>query len=611
MPSETLRYLLALWIVSLSVMSIGFILSGPRASPLPRGYFLVDNTSDSLVAAAAAAAAVYLPRPVGWWGFPSTSISQQPRFLRGSDATSRRESDTLAHEFWMYTNTNTEHILTHTSGNSRHPTSQVTAVPQSERDHNDPQTVWLKADEVSEKTLFVCREIRDETNRFTVATPRRLAIQDDRGASSNTAESEESLRPVGKNPTLIPEPSTDNDATPPTESTTPSQANTSRDSRFWNLVVVAMFLALAAIIVISAVVLRFCNRKQGKTSKGRRETHAAATEADLSKITRIQATALPPPVNVISSRNSQILDDDDWSLSRISTMTASLVDLDGTLEERLAEYLQQQRIAEGEAEITATIIEDLDGHGVSRANTSDSVSTRGHVSSALSYRSTSPDWSDVDEIDSKSVESGDIESGTPHLRGEVLMDTHATPKMSNLTTLNSSTDSDIYTLEERDDDDGDENDSLEWRELVDDKQKILEKVVASIPSEDRFIRPVSRGPLESEDNHFVRDVYFVPTVTTGTSLGLDVLDASCEVTHPIVSSIHEQSPLTDRVFEGDILLAVNESETAGWTNTKISTWMAHHSKTSAAIKLTIMSSHTAGVNVSAASAASLRFELSS
>jgi hypothetical protein len=170
MPSETLRYLLALWIVSLSVMSIGFILSGPRASPLPRGYFLVDNTSDSLVAAAAAAAAaVYVPRPVGWWGLPSTSISQQPRFLRGSDATSRRESDTLAHEFWMYTNTNTEHILTHTSGNSRHPTSQVTAVPQSERDHNDPQTVWLKADEVSEKTLFVCREVGRRL-------PRRLGI---------------------------------------------------------------------------------------------------------------------------------------------------------------------------------------------------------------------------------------------------------------------------------------------------------------------------------------------------------------------------------------------------------------------------------------------------
>ena len=66
----------------------------------------------------------------------------------------------------------------------------------------------------------------------------------------------------------------------------------------------------------------------------------------------------------------------------------------------------------------------------------------------------------------------------------------------------------------------------------------------------------------------VRSVYLVPTAESSTQemmeIGIDIDDASCPASNPVVVSVQESSPLADRLFVGDIILAVNDMDTTGW-----------------------------------------------
>jgi hypothetical protein len=71
----------------------------------------------------------------------------------------------------------------------------------------------------------------------------------------------------------------------------------------------------------------------------------------------------------------------------------------------------------------------------------------------------------------------------------------------------------------------------------------------------------------------VRSVYLVPTGESSTQemmeMGIDIDDASCPASNPVVISVQEFSPLADRIFAGDIILAVNDMDTTGWNSEEV------------------------------------------
>lgn len=73
---------------------------------------------------------------------------------------------------------------------------------------------------------------------------------------------------------------------------------------------------------------------------------------------------------------------------------------------------------------------------------------------------------------------------------------------------------------------------------------------------------------DSLDQSYVRNIFYVPSCPSiGTSnsnaLGIEFEGASCTSSYPSVKSVHGESPLRGRLFEGDKILAVNNKHTAG------------------------------------------------
>jgi hypothetical protein len=108
---------------------------------------------------------------------------------------------------------------------------------------------------------------------------------------------------------------------------------------------------------------------------------------------------------------------------------------------------------------------------------------------------------------------------------------------------------------------------------------------------------------------YIREIYFVPfqpptaspqsALLIDPTLGLDLHDASCPATHPCIRRVQDGSPLMDRVFEGDYILGINDTDTAGLTGLQmfelaaaIGTDARCRDLTAAAkmVKLTVMSS---------------------
>jgi hypothetical protein len=120
---------------------------------------------------------------------------------------------------------------------------------------------------------------------------------------------------------------------------------------------------------------------------------------------------------------------------------------------------------------------------------------------------------------------------------------------------------------------------------------------------------------EDDQDSYVRDIYFVPVAAnTVLDLGIQLHDPSCTSTHPMIASVQKSSPLAGRLFEGDILLAVNNVETTGLCGDEVSKSFSEsggvqepgdddESTPSQArvVKLTIMSSQSDGSDSSTSS----------
>jgi hypothetical protein len=146
------------------------------------------------------------------------------------------------------------------------------------------------------------------------------------------------------------------------------------------------------------------------------------------------------------------------------------------------------------------------------------------------------------------------------------------------------------------------------------QQTQLEHLIASIPVTDptgrRAVSPVH--DMQAVPIHdYIRDIYFVAGITSshdGVDFGIDLLDATCPVTHPSVVAVHAKSPLLGRIFTGDFVLHVNDTDVAGQSAVQVAKLLKCNSgdtqddvaggttKTKTVIKLTIMSSHVDGAS---------------
>lgn len=88
----------------------------------------------------------------------------------------------------------------------------------------------------------------------------------------------------------------------------------------------------------------------------------------------------------------------------------------------------------------------------------------------------------------------------------------------------------------------------------------------------------------SPEQDFVRNWFVVPN----DELGLEWINATCDATHPVVASVAPSSPLWERVWTGDVLLAVDRDDAAGWTSTQVEERMVPGQ----AVRLTVMSSRS-------------------
>jgi hypothetical protein len=138
--------------------------------------------------------------------------------------------------------------------------------------------------------------------------------------------------------------------------------------------------------------------------------------------------------------------------------------------------------------------------------------------------------------------------------------------------------------------------------------------------EDELVQPVdedgsmarSFDDLDDMTQDYVREIYFVPIAATEASnLGIELDGASCPATHPTVAMVTNNSPLKGRVFVGDILLAVNNLETAGLCGAEVTKRcfeggvQEEESPQAKIVKLTIMSSQSDGSSDSASSSGSI------
>lgn len=102
---------------------------------------------------------------------------------------------------------------------------------------------------------------------------------------------------------------------------------------------------------------------------------------------------------------------------------------------------------------------------------------------------------------------------------------------------------------------------------------------------------------DSITQEYVRSIFFVPVCGTAGSahaLGIELEGTSSSTNHPSVKSIHGESPLRGRVFEGDVVLAVNNKDATGLGGKEVSRLATDGSKLSDVIKLTVISNKPDG-----------------
>lgn len=110
---------------------------------------------------------------------------------------------------------------------------------------------------------------------------------------------------------------------------------------------------------------------------------------------------------------------------------------------------------------------------------------------------------------------------------------------------------------------------------------------------------------------YIRHVYFVAvTNTSSPSLGIALEGAADEETFPMVKSVQDASPLLDRLFVGDQILAVNNVHVNGFCASKVTELCfqkgveedsEEDSHVANVVKFTVMSSHADGSESSSSS----------
>jgi hypothetical protein len=217
----------------------------------------------------------------------------------------------------------------------------------------------------------------------------------------------------------------------------------------------------------------------------------------------------------------------------------------------------------------------------------------------------------------------DISEGTettPQLAGEtVLKNEEATLNKKNIVpSVSLEFSDDTPSDEERDAFDGSHlGANMDVRESPTQHTQ-LEHLITSIPIMD----PAGRHPLSPVHDmqavpiqDYIRDIYFVVGTATSTpqngvdfglDFGLDLLDATCPVTHPSVVAVHAKSPLRGRIFLGDFVLHVNDTDVAGQSAVHVANLLQCNNgdtrddvagvKTKTVMKLTIMSSNVDGAS---------------
>lgn len=316
------------------------------------------------------------------------------------------------------------------------------------------------------------------------------------------------------------------------------------------------------------------------------------------------------------------------SLTRVSTMSSSLVD-GHAWEDRIVPYDCTQAAGGGILEqLAVTDLSDANRVGVRTDLGSFVQSAEKYYERKNGVMASSPTRSGSSRCSSLTDISEGTES-TPQLAGEmVLNDEEATPKKKN-TASRTSLDffPDAPSDEERDVVVDSHlghcahGDDKEVRESPTSLQTQLEHLIASIPVTDRTGRPSSPTHHNTQVvpiQDYIRDIYFVVGVGTASTqnvvdfdFGLDLLDATCPVTHPSVGAVHAKSPLAGRIFMGDFVLNVNDMDMAGQSAFQVAELLecnsdcdGHHENESGAtksnyktvVKLTIMSSHADGAS---------------
>ena len=129
-----------------------------------------------------------------------------------------------------------------------------------------------------------------------------------------------------------------------------------------------------------------------------------------------------------------------------------------------------------------------------------------------------------------------------------------------------------------------------------------ERPLSPLRQEDLAITASSSSGSSTAD--FIRDIFYVPTSSTVENtkgLNLHVASASCPVTHPMVTFVGNKSPLAGRLFVGDFVLRINETEAGGMKAEEVLRFLAgtrpnsdEDKSVARMVKLTVMSSQADG-----------------
>jgi hypothetical protein len=298
------------------------------------------------------------------------------------------------------------------------------------------------------------------------------------------------------------------------------------------------------------------------------------------------------------------------TLSRESTMTSILVQ-GNVWEGRIVPYDNSQAVGD------VTELSDTNRVG-DRTYLGSLVQSPNKQERKIAVMSSSPVRSESSRCSSLTdISESEGTETTPQLAGEtVLKNEEATLKKKIVPSMSLELSYDTPSDEERDAGDGSHlghrahGADVDVRESPT-KQTHLEHLIAGIPVMDSdgrrpfsSVHDMQAVPIQD----YIRDVYFVVGTTTitqnGIDFGLDLLDATCPVTHPSVVAVHVKSPLLGRIFTGDFVLYVNGTDVAGQSAVQVANLLecsnggtqddVAGAKT--VIKLTIMSSHVDGAS---------------